>query len=99
MVMPRSRSRSISSRICSLDSRSVIAPARMSRRSDKVLLPWSMCAMIEKFRICMRQGKREILGLMGVGDKWADPFGGSEQHFADGVSHLLPGENVRALQA
>src|SRR5688572_20273463 len=54
IVIPRSRSRSMSSRICSLNSRSVIAPARMSSRSDRVLLPWSMWAMIEKLRICTR---------------------------------------------
>jgi hypothetical protein len=30
-----------------------MAPARMSRRSESVLLPWSMWAMIEKLRICM----------------------------------------------
>src|SRR4051812_40479153 len=27
----------------------------MSRRSDKVLLPWSMWAMIEKLRICIKR--------------------------------------------
>src|SRR4051812_9349894 len=53
IVIPRSRSRSMSSRICSLNSRSVIAPARMSSRSERVLLPWSMWAMMEKLRICI----------------------------------------------
>src|SRR5277367_3707423 len=30
-----------------------MAPARISRRSLSVLLPWSMWAMMEKLRICM----------------------------------------------
>src|SRR5260370_34875323 len=34
-----------------------MAPARISRRSDNVLFPWSMWAMIEKLRICIRPYK------------------------------------------
>ena len=51
MVMPRSRSRSIESRNCSVISREETAPVLSIRRSDKVVLPWSMCAMIEKLRM------------------------------------------------
>src|SRR5215216_6452376 len=51
MVMPRSRSRSMLSRTCASISRSESAPVTSSRRSASVDLPWSMCAMIEKFRI------------------------------------------------
>src|SRR5258708_5180376 len=51
MVMPRSRSMSMESSIWSWNSRSVTAPQRISRRSARVLLPWSIWAMIEKLRI------------------------------------------------
>src|SRR5947209_19083147 len=34
-----------------------MAPARMSSRSESVLFPWSIWAMIEKLRICMRPYK------------------------------------------
>src|SRR5215467_5279518 len=51
MVMPRSRSRSIESRTCSCISRSESAPVISSRRSASVDLPWSMCAMMQKFRM------------------------------------------------
>src|SRR6266480_130526 len=51
MVMPRSRSRSMESRTCSCISRWVSAPVISSRRSASVDLPWSMCAMMQKFRM------------------------------------------------
>ena len=51
MVMPRSRSRSIVSRTCSIISRLESAPVTSSKRSASVDLPWSMCAMIEKLRM------------------------------------------------
>src|ERR1043166_2611211 len=50
MVIPRSRSRSILSRNCACISRAVMAPVASRMRSASVDLPWSMCAMIEKFR-------------------------------------------------
>jgi len=53
IVMPRSRSRSIESRNCSVISRWLSAPVRSSRRSESVVLPWSMWAMIEKLRILL----------------------------------------------
>ena len=57
MVIPRSFSRSIESRNCSLISRLVRAPVFSIRRSESVVLPWSMCAMIEKLRMfCMKIG-------------------------------------------
>src|SRR5262249_54733833 len=52
MVMPRSRSRSMSSRNCDDISRFDTVPVRSRRRSASVDLPWSMCAMIEKLRMC-----------------------------------------------
>src|SRR5262245_45536499 len=51
IVMPRSRSRSIESSICSRMSRSATAPVSCRMRSASVDLPWSMCATIEKLRI------------------------------------------------
>src|SRR6267154_1783615 len=51
MVMPRSRSRSMESRTCSCISREVSAPVISSKRSASVDLPWSMCAMMQKFRM------------------------------------------------
>src|SRR5438874_4632411 len=50
MVMPRSRSRSMESRTCSCISRCESAPVISIRRSASVDLPWSMCAMMQKFR-------------------------------------------------
>src|SRR5262249_46374803 len=46
------RSRSMSSRNCDDISRFDTVPVRSSRRSARVDLPWSMCAMIEKLRMC-----------------------------------------------
>src|SRR5258708_39921246 len=54
MVMTRSRSRSMESRNCSVISREVKAPVRSIRRSERVVLPWSMWAMMEKFRMRAR---------------------------------------------
>src|SRR3974377_804850 len=51
MVMPRSRSRSIESSTWSIISRCDSAPVASRRRSARVDLPWSMCAMIEKLRM------------------------------------------------
>ena len=51
MVMPRSRSMSIRSRYCARMSRSSTTPVSCSIRSARVDLPWSMCAMMQKFRI------------------------------------------------
>ncbi len=51
MVMPRSRSRSMESRTCSCISRCESAPVISRRRSASVDLPWSICAMMQKFRM------------------------------------------------
>ena len=58
MVMPRSRSRSMESRYCARMSRASTALVSSKMRSDKVDLPWSMCAMIEKLRMrdCSMRG-------------------------------------------
>eukprot|EP00968_Pinguiococcus_pyrenoidosus_P009587 scaffold743_cov267-Pinguiococcus_pyrenoidosus.AAC.26 len=54
MVMPLSRSRSMLSSTCSFMSRSDTALVNSSSRSAKVDLPWSMCAMMQKFRMFSR---------------------------------------------
>src|ERR1700687_1032746 len=56
MVMPRSRSMSIESRIWSRKSRSSTAPQRWISRSARVDLPWSMWAMMQKFRMFSKPG-------------------------------------------
>src|SRR4030095_5948713 len=50
IVMPRSRSRSMESRTCACISRSERPPVISISRSASVDLPWSMCAMMQKFR-------------------------------------------------
>ncbi len=54
MVIPRSRSMSIRSRYCARICRPVTTPVSCSIRSASVDLPWSMCAMMQKFRITLR---------------------------------------------
>src|SRR6267143_4440858 len=51
MVIPCSRSSSIESSIWSRISRSGTVPVVSSRRSDRVVLPWSTCAMTQKLRM------------------------------------------------
>src|SRR5690606_26719992 len=54
MVIPRSLSRSILSNNCACISRSLTVLVCSSRRSAKVLFPWSIWAIIQKFLIfCM----------------------------------------------
>src|ERR1700681_1714197 len=52
MVIPRSRSRSIASSSCSSISRFSTVLVNSSSRSERVVLPWSMCAMMQKLRTC-----------------------------------------------
>ncbi len=59
--MPRSRSRSIVSRYWARMSRASTAPVISRIRSDSVDLPWSMWAMIEKFRMRDRSMARPTL--------------------------------------
>ena len=54
IVMPRSRSMSIRSRYCARMARGSTTPVICSIRSASVDLPWSMWAMMQKFR--MRSG-------------------------------------------
>src|SRR5208283_1164183 len=51
MVIPRSLSRSILSRYWGVISRAETVPVSSRRRSAKVDFPWSIWAMMEKFRI------------------------------------------------
>jgi len=52
IVMPRSRSISIASSSWAFMSRSATVPVSWISRSASVDLPWSICATIEKLRIC-----------------------------------------------
>src|SRR5581483_9005000 len=52
IVIPRSRSRSIASSSCSSIARCSTVLVNSSRRSLSVVLPWSMCAMMQKLRTC-----------------------------------------------
>ena len=51
IVMPRSRSRSIESSNWSCFSRMWIVPVRSSNRSESVVFPWSIWAMMQKLRV------------------------------------------------
>ena len=51
IVIPRSRSISIESSIWSWNSRCVTPPQAWINRSANVDFPWSMWAMMQKFRI------------------------------------------------
>ena len=62
MVMPRSRSKSMESRSWACISRLVTVRVVSSRRSDSVVFPWSMWAMIEKLRVWETT---DILGKTG----------------------------------
>src|SRR3954468_22068020 len=51
IVIPRSFSRSIESRCCSVSTRCDTWLVYSSSRSDSVVLPWSTCAMMQKLRV------------------------------------------------
>src|SRR6185503_15109861 len=105
MVMPRSRSRSMASSICSCMSRAATAPVRCRRRSESVVFPWSMCAMMLKLRICgafMNAGSlavaarrrsvrgQRLLGRLGSGPEQPVPVVGVPSlPQPDGVGMLL----------
>src|SRR5829696_9523286 len=82
--MPRSRSRSIASRTCASISRACSAPVSSRNRSASVDLPWSMCAMTEKFRMWLgsmlplvdRQVTLRVLGPDVVGARTNQPVVG-----------------------
>ena len=73
MVMPRSRSMSIESRIWSRNSRASTPPQRWISRSASVDLPWSMWAMMQKLRMSSKtvfpfadlEGRAKILQRLG----------------------------------
>src|ERR1017187_4815678 len=52
MLMPRSFSRSIESSSCASMSRVAMVPVRCKSRSESVVFPWSIWAMMLKFRMC-----------------------------------------------
>src|SRR5690606_14942195 len=85
MVMPFSRSRSMASRSCAFSSRWATVLVAPIRRSESVVFPWSMCAMIEKLRV----------SEVGMAGRWGSPAGG-EKHGIQGnhgkrKGHRMPG--------
>src|SRR5262245_53396449 len=92
MVMPRSRSMSIESRIWSRNSRSSTPPVRWIRRSASVDFPWSIWAMMQKLRMSSKadlpvggstECRAKILQRLGCG---SDSESRSElQHHLDHV--------------
>src|SRR6478609_250785 len=84
IVIPRSRSMSMRSRYCARMSRSATTPVSCSIRSASVDLPWSIWAMMQKFRICA--GAVKVLSaklLMGI-SWWTGEY-------------ALPGYRARAV--
>src|SRR5207244_11569441 len=77
MVMPRSRSMSMESRICSFISRAGTLPHSWMSRSESVDLPWSMWAMIAKLRIRLVSVMGRCLASLGHGEQGRG--GGSAQ--------------------
>src|SRR6185369_8736203 len=73
MVMPRSRSSSMSSRNCADISRAETAPVRSRSRSASVDFPWSMCAMIEKLRM------RSVSRASGLPGARPEPLDGAPE--------------------
>src|SRR5271154_5383899 len=60
MVMPRSRSMSMESRYWARMRRGSTAPVISRMRSERVDLPWSMCAIIERLRILLESTVGEV---------------------------------------
>src|SRR5690606_29994616 len=52
IVIPRSRSKSILSNNCAWASRAVTVCVASNKRSARVLFPWSIFAIIQKFLMC-----------------------------------------------
>jgi len=72
IVIPRSRSMSIRSRYWARMSRASTTPVYCSIRSASVDFPWSMCAMMQKFRSSSggvaAGSMRARLAPVGIGD-------------------------------
>src|SRR3954454_20025096 len=100
MVIPFSRSRSMLSRTCSFILPRGIVLVISSRRSASVDLPWSMCAMMQKFRTSERgimgglekhpagEGKARRLAHVDGGFRWSEiGVEGGEMGVHVGVHH------------
>src|SRR5665648_182768 len=81
MVIPRSRSRSIRSSICSCISRSATVLVICRMRSASVDLPWSMWAMMEKLRIWEKASMRpRIVPQAAKAEGQTHPRGAALEH-------------------
>src|SRR3954453_3058768 len=72
MVMPRSRSRSIESSSCARMERGSTVCVSSRMRSASVDFPWSMWAMIEKFRMCCWSAMFVVSRLRGTANPARD---------------------------
>src|SRR5690242_7738666 len=82
--MPRSRSMSIRSRYCARIDRSSTTPVSCSIRSASVDLPWSMCAMMQKFRM-IAGSVLPGWGRLALLDKEHSRVGRTEPPFSHGA--------------
>src|SRR5881296_3506086 len=104
MVMPRSRSKSIPSSTWSSISRRVRAPVSSRIRSDNVVLPWSMWAMMQKLRIergSMGWGSelQAGIGVDGqVGELAVQELGPADEGDHGGIVHSQGGAHGEALE-
>src|SRR3954447_20073615 len=97
MVIPRSRSMSILSRYCARMLRPSTIPVNSSIRSASVDLPWSMCAMMQKFR--MRAGSVDTHNPCMTAPPAAGvrlPYGDLPQHVRGWVDEALGSPVVSA---
>src|ERR1700754_1438856 len=93
MVIPRSRSMSIRSRYCARIERSSTTPVSCSIRSASVDLPWSMWAMMQKFRICAGAVKVWSAKLL-MGISWSDGSCALPGYRGEAVSTQSPDAGV-----
>src|SRR5437764_11432790 len=99
MVMPRSRSRSMLSRNWSCASRADTVPVISSSRSDSVLFPWSMCAMMEKLRRCWFSAAMDEPRGLACRSRWHNARSEGQQVDAEesqppvGAEHRKPVED------
>src|SRR4051794_31421658 len=80
IVMPRSRSMSIRSRYCARMARASTTPVICSIRSASVDLPWSMWAMMQKFRISSGGVADGVGAVRAIGDTFGSSLARDPGH-------------------
>src|SRR5215217_2690982 len=84
IVMPRSRSMSMRSRYWARMARASTTPVICSIRSASVDLPWSMCAMMQKFRISSGGVADGIGAVRAIGDTFGSSLAGDSRPSSHG---------------